>query len=144
MTRMSPVESSEIRIRNDLAELDRLETVVLDFCREHGVDDEASHDVLLVLDESVSNTIRHGYTDRRPHEITVRMRMHGTELSLEIEDDARPFDPLAAPAPDLSRALEDRPLGGLGIHLMRQLMHSMDYRRQGERNVLRLTRLVQR
>ena len=141
---MDPVEAREITIRNDLAELDGLTGAVLEFCRGHGVDEETCHDLRLVLDESVSNVIRHGYADRDPHEIRIRVRLENREIALEIEDDARPYDPRKAPQPDLSRPIEERPRGGLGVHLMRQLMHGVEYRREGGRNHLRMTRRLHR
>ena len=57
-------------------------------------------------------------------------------LSAEVEDDGRPFNPLTAPAPDLTSAVEDRPVGGLGIHLVRSLMEQVDYRRESGKNHL--------
>src|SRR5262245_20782651 len=137
---MDPAATLDIAIRNDLAELERLAGSVRDFCRDHGVDDEACHDILLAMDESVSNTIRHGYTDRDPHEIRVRVGLGDRELFLEVEDDARPFNPLEAPEPDTSRPVEERSLGGLGIHLVRRLMNSVEYRRKDGLNILRMTR----
>ena len=137
---MGPPATRHISIRNDLAELGRLAETLRGFCRDQGVDDEACHDLLLAMDETVSNTIRHGYSDHDPHEILVRVGLENRELFLEVEDDARPFNPLEAPEPDVSRPAEERPLGGLGIHLVRQLMTGVEYRHQGGRNVLRMTR----
>jgi serine/threonine-protein kinase RsbW len=139
---MGPAATRDLLIRNDLAELERLAASVRDFCREHGVDDEACHDLLLAMDESVSNTIRHGYIDRDPHEIRVRVGLENRDLFLEVEDDARPFNPLEVPEPDVSRPVEERPLGGLGIHLLRQLMNRLEYRHENGRNILRVTRRV--
>lgn len=139
---MDPAAARDIIIRNDLAEIERLAESVRDFCRDRGVDDEACHDILLAMDESVSNTIRHGYADRDPHEIRVRVGLEDRDLFLEVEDDARPFNPLEAPEPDVSRPVEERPLGGLGIHLVRQLMSSVEYRHRDGRNFLRMTRRV--
>lgn len=141
---MGPPATRDFTLRNDLAELARLAEPVRDFCRSHGVDDEACHDILLAMDEAVSNTIRHGYDDQAPHDIQVRVGLENRELFLEVEDDARPFNPLEAPEPDVSLPIEERPEGGLGIHLLRQLMNSMEYRRKDGRNVLRMTRLVGR
>ena len=60
---------------------------------------------------------------------------------IEISDDGQPFNPLKdAPKPDLEAALEDRPIGGLGIHLVLTMMDEMHYRRENERNHLTLVK----
>jgi anti-sigma regulatory factor (Ser/Thr protein kinase) len=61
-------------------------------------------------------------------------------LRVEIVDEAAAFDPLARPAPDTDQALEERPIGGLGIHIVKQLMDDVRYRREGGKNVLTLTK----
>lgn len=139
---MSPGPTLDITVRNDLGEIERLAETLRNFCRDQGVDDEACHDLLLAMDEVVSNIIRHGFADRDPHDIRIRLGLEPPELFLEVEDDAPPFNPLQAPEPDVSRPIEERPLGGLGIHLVRQLMQKVEYRREEGRNILRMTRLL--
>jgi serine/threonine-protein kinase RsbW len=58
------------------------------------------------------------------------------ELKAEVEDDGQPFNPLEAPEVDTTKPLEERTIGGLGIHLVRKLMDGLDYQRQGDRNLL--------
>ena len=60
------------------------------------------------------------------------------EVTLEFRDDGRPFDPLAAPPPDLRSPMEHRSTGGLGIHLLRSLVDAAEYVRLGSENVLTL------
>ena len=68
----------------------------------------------------------------------VRLDIDADSVAAEVIDNGRPFDPTSAPPPDLSLPLEQRPPGGLGIHLMRELMDGLDYRRSGDSNILRL------
>ena len=64
----------------------------------------------------------------------------GGRVTAEVEDDGRPFDPFAdAPTPDLEQSLDERPVGGLGVHLIRSFMEEVGYRREGERNLVSLT-----
>jgi anti-sigma regulatory factor (Ser/Thr protein kinase) len=102
--------------------------------------EEGCADVRLVVEEAVSNTIRHGYADQDPHEIRLRVAVESGELSLEIEDDARAYNPLEAPLPDLSVPIEERSTGGMGLTLLRALMDRAEYRRSGGKNVLRLVK----
>lgn len=136
--------SAEFRLKNDLADLARVAEELWSFCRDRGLSEEESADFRLVLDEVVSNTIRYGYADRDPHEITVRASVAGGRLTLEIEDDGRAFNPLEAPPPDVTLPIEEKPVGGLGLLLLRSVMDELDYRRSGERNVLRAVRAIGR
>jgi anti-sigma regulatory factor (Ser/Thr protein kinase) len=98
----------------------------------------------VVLDEAVSNAINHGYDAGVRGEIAVRLRRAPDGVLLEVEDDGRPFDPLQAPPPDLTLSLERRPIGGLGIHLIRNLMDEVSYARVGGRNVLKMVKHLAR
>lgn len=70
----------------------------------------------------MSNVISYGYDDREEHKIIVCLLMQQGKLTVEVENDGRPFNPLDAPEPDIEKPLEERTLGGLGIHLVRNVM----------------------
>ena len=123
-------------LRNDLSELERLSQAVSAWCRENSVIEDVEYQVNLALDEIVSNVIRHGWKDFGAHQLQVSLSCARNELRVEVEDDAPPFNPLEAPAPDITKPLEERPIGGLGIHLVRQIMDGLEYRRQDGRNFL--------
>jgi anti-sigma regulatory factor (Ser/Thr protein kinase) len=89
-----------------------------------------------VLEEVLANVISYGYDDAGEHEIMLRLSCTGEEITAEVEDGGRPFNPLAAAPPDTSKSLEDRPVGGLGIHLVRALMDAVEYSQQQGRNLL--------
>lgn len=139
---MSVGNAKVFLLLNRLPELDGLAQGLAEFCLGCGLSEELGGDLQLVVEEAVSNSIRHGYSDETPHEILVRVAFQDGELSVEIEDDARPFNPLEAPLPDLSLPVEERPIGGLGITLMRSLMDRAEYRRSGGKNLLRLVKRV--
>ena len=96
----------------------------------------------LALEEILVNVIAHGYQGSADHQIIVRLALDDGEVRAEVEDDARPFNPLEAPEPDLSKPLEERPIGGLGIHLTRKMMDGLVYRRQGDKNLLVMRKKV--
>src|SRR6185436_2348165 len=90
----------------------------------------------VALEEAVTNAISYAFPDGGRHQIEVRIELRGGLLSASVSDDGRPFDPLSQPAADTRAGIADRKVGGLGIHLLRSLMQSVEYRRIDGRNVL--------
>jgi len=91
----------------------------------------------VVLDEMLSNIVHHGYEEQGGGSpIEVQLELGEGVLQLTIVDDAAPFDPLGAAAPDTTRPAEQRPVGGLGIFLVRKLMDDVEYERRDGRNRL--------
>src|SRR6266581_2329941 len=130
--------ATAITVTNDLAELERLSRVVEEFGRAAGLSAPVIFDLQLAANEIVTNVILYGYDDEREHPIVVRLVANAGEVEIEVEDDGRPFDPSSAPAPRLDLPLEERPLGGLGVHLARRVTDAIEYRRQDDRNILRM------
>jgi phosphoserine phosphatase RsbU/P len=94
--------------------------------------------VRLTLEELGTNIIKYGYDDDAVHKILADIDL-GPPVLLRIEDDGHPFDPTAdAPAPDLEASVEDRSIGGLGLHMVRNMTAGMEYRREGNHNILRV------
>ena len=92
----------------------------------------------LVLEELGLNVMDYGYDDGI-HEFEIVLTSEPDTLTIEIIDDGRPFDPLSdTPPPVLEGSIEDRPIGGLGVHLVRELMDELHYRREQGRNHLTL------
>jgi serine/threonine-protein kinase RsbW len=96
------------------------------------------------LDEVLANVIRHGLAGRgESARVELELQLDAGEpprCELLVSDDGPEFDPLAAEAPDTTLAVEDRPIGGLGIELVKRLMDEVRYERSGGRNRLRLAR----
>jgi anti-sigma regulatory factor (Ser/Thr protein kinase) len=107
---------------------------------EHQVSFEAMYLVSLAIEELVTNCIKYGYQDANGHTIDFLLSVGEGVLSLEVVDDGNPFNPLDAPRPDLSLPPEKRPIGGLGLHLLRELADEMRYERRDGTNRLSLTK----
>jgi anti-sigma regulatory factor (Ser/Thr protein kinase) len=127
---------------NRRREVERLTGLVEQFGEAHGLATDDVSAVNLLLDEVVINIISHGYDDEREHQIAVNLALEDRVLTIRIEDDGRPFNPLDAPAPDLDLPLEERPIGGLGIYIARSIADEMEYHREAGRNVLTVKKLV--
>lgn len=133
----------EIVFHNRPEEKPRLLRALEVFAAEHRLPAKTRQAADLALEEYVTNLLNHAYADTALHEIRVRLSCDGRALHVEVEDDGREYNPLKAPLVDTSIPLEERPIGGLGIHLMRRFMDTLDYRRQGGRNILRMTKRLE-
>jgi serine/threonine-protein kinase RsbW len=135
-----------VELRNDRTELERLRQVADRFARDHGWPEQVRDDLQLALEEAVTNVMKYAYRGANipPGEqrIAVHLEAGDNEAGAVIEDDGTPFDPLSLPPPDFDVPLEDMPVGGLGIHLVRQVMDHVEYRRQDGRNRLILKKYL--
>lgn len=106
------------------------------FCRGRDIPASIARKFSLALDEALTNVISYAFPDGRRHRIEVEIVDRDGFLAATVSDDGEAFDPLSRPAPDVHAAVEDREVGGLGIHLLRTLMEEVNYRRQDRRNHL--------
>ena len=107
-----------------------------------GWPEDLSFRVSLVIDELAENVVNYAYEDGAG-DVEVSVTSEDEAVVIEIVDEGRPFDPLTeAPEPDLTSALEDRPIGGLGVHFTKTLMDEIEYRRESGTNRLRIVAKV--
>jgi serine/threonine-protein kinase RsbW len=132
----------ELTLRNQRAEIARLQDELESFAREHTVTPRALHELQLAIEEHLTNVLTHGYSDKLEHRIGVRVEVKASELRVQVEDDGRAFNPLEQAAPDVSKPLDERPVGGLGIYMMRKSLDAVEYRREEGRNVLVMVKRV--
>lgn len=108
--------------------------------RSLGADHAALAGIEVAMDELLTNIVLYAYRDGQAHEIVVHVDVPDARLRIEIRDDGTPFDPTRAEPPDLEADLDDRPLGGLGLHIVRTVFETVAYERMGGWNVLALTK----
>ena len=125
-----------LTLKNDPSEIGRLVDLLEAFGPQSGLTDDATFKLTLALDEIVANVVRHGFDDDREHRIEVKVTVDDRTVTASVEDDGLEFDPREAPVPDLDLPIEMRKPGGLGMHLVRATMDSVEYRRQEGRNIL--------
>ena len=129
-----------LQVETRLEELDRLAASVEDFAREQDWPTDLTFQVNLVLEELWLNVVNHGH-ENGEHVVDIEMTSEAESLTIEITDDGKPFNPLeSAPIPDVTAALGDRSIGGLGVHLVRTMMDEMRYSREGGKNHLILVK----
>jgi anti-sigma regulatory factor (Ser/Thr protein kinase) len=129
----------ELCIEPEVPEITRLIDWVESCCGGDGLGDDVTFKMTLALEEAVMNVISHAFNGvAPPYQLAVRLEITGESLIAEIVDNGRPFDPTAAPDPDLTIPLDKRDPGGLGIHLMRSMTDRLAYHRLEGHNVLRM------
>jgi serine/threonine-protein kinase RsbW len=137
-----PVRRQTLTLRNDLAELARLTEFIDAFCAPLQPSEKDVMSLQLALEEAVTNVINHAYKDGQPHTFTVVLKAEADHrVTAVLTDDAPAFDPLARPEVDITRPLEEREIGGLGVHLVKKLMDFAGYERRDGCNILTLERV---
>ncbi len=123
------VENNTQELEQALEDLDR-------FAQAENLSPRDAYLIRLVAEELVLNTIKYGYDDDKVHQITLSIQI-GSPIFMNIEDDGHPFNPLTdAPPPVLDGAIEDRPIGGLGLHTLLGMGLKIRYRYENNRNLL--------
>jgi anti-sigma regulatory factor (Ser/Thr protein kinase) len=138
----SAVLSVEFTLGGSLHELGRLTEEVEWFCEENALDSEVEFDLNLAMEELFTNAVRHGGCEGMKEAVKVRLERLADSVEIEFADRGREFDPAAAPEPDLTAPLAERPTGGLGLHLVRRTMRDMQYKRLGEWNHVTMRRPI--
>lgn len=131
-------------IKNDLPEIANVNAKFEKFTHTHNLPAVMRQKMSLAFDDLLNNVISYAFRDDEEHEIEIRGELTRNRLTVTISDDGVPFNPLGIQAPDTSLSLEDRKVGGMGIHLVRSMVDDISYRRGVNRNVLSLVMHVVR
>jgi anti-sigma regulatory factor (Ser/Thr protein kinase) len=125
-----------IELTNDFNELNRLNNILEEYCDLNELPSNILFAMNLSLEEVITNVISYGYEDDKEHQINIRIRLDCGGIEIEVEDDGKPFNPLEKEDPDIDASIEERPIGGLGIYLVRNYMDDLVYKRSGGKNLL--------
>lgn len=129
-----------VELKSNLSEIGRMSETIDEFCASNKLPPDTGFALNLSLEEVITNIIKYAYDDNDEHIILVRLYINRGQVYIEVEDDGRPFNPLEVEPPDIHKPIEERPIGGLGIHLVKNHMDSLDYIRNGDRNLLIMTK----
>ena len=116
-----------LHVAADVAQLATIRAFVEQQAHALNVESSAIYDLILAVNEVATNIVVHGYRSQ-PGAIEIELRRLGDAIEIRLRDQAPLFDPTCATAPDLTLPLHKRPLGGMGVHVTRQLMDAMRYR----------------
>ena len=131
-------DNSIVTLTNQVNELERLEPFLEDFFQKNGLSMEILPKINLALEEALANVIMYAYPEGTQGEVSLSMKVEGKAIRMEIRDTGTPFNPLQQQEADLDVSLEERKIGGLGIHLIKEIMDSVAYEYREGCNVLEL------
>lgn len=127
-------------LHNRIQEIERLPAFVEETVAASKLDPALTGGLNLALEEAVTNVIQYAYPEGTEGEVYIEACTSENGLTYTIIDNGKPFDPTAKPEVDINAGVEERPIGGLGIHLVRTIMDTVRYERRGNKNVLILTK----
>jgi sigma-B regulation protein RsbU (phosphoserine phosphatase) len=126
----------ELTVPNRLSENSRVQKHFDTFAEDYGIPEKVRLKMNVVFDELLTNIISYAYQDNKEHGIKVKVELSADRLKVSMVDGGIPFNPLGVETPDMELPLEERKIGGLGIHLVRNMMDKVSYRRRIDKNVI--------
>lgn len=118
----------------------KVDAAFADFAETYALPETVRRSVNVALDELLANVLSHGIAGRDACAVTVDVALNQDHLTVKLSDDGPAFDPFSQAAPDTTLSVEERPIGGLGIHLVRELMDEVSYERKDGQNVVILAK----
>lgn len=136
------MKSDSLHLKNEVTELEKIALKLEELSETWNLPPRVVMEINLALEELFSNVVFYAFSDGQEHLIRVDFTMPDPEtIRLTIEDDGQPFNLLAKPDTDtIDLPLDERPIGGLGIHLVKEMMTNVEYRRENGHNIVTLTR----
>ncbi|MCH5233299.1 MAG: SpoIIE family protein phosphatase [Muribaculaceae bacterium] len=131
-----------LKIENKISAIKQLNEFVDNVCKENLFSEENSMQLKLVIEETVANIINYGYPDGSSDEIDISLIISEGNTRIEIKDHGLEFDPTKVNDADVDGSVEERPIGGLGIFLVRQFTDDMHYKRENNTNILVLNKKI--
>lgn len=131
-----------LSINNNLTEISQLEPFMEKLAEAYGISPDVQFQLNLALDEALANSINYAYPEGTEGSIILEAETEGNMLVLRLMDFGTPFDPTLQGDVDTTLSVEQRPIGGLGIFLIKQMMDDVTYVRQEEKNILTMKKLI--
>ena len=129
-------------LHNDIQQIPQLADFLESIAEEKKLPQSLTMSLNLALEEAVTNVILYAYPQDADGLVDIEAIIRPHEVEFILSDNGIPFDPTTTPPIDISLGVEERPLGGLGMHLVRQIMDSVLYRRDGDRNILTMIKNI--
>lgn len=133
----------KLLLTNEIPEINKLAAFIEELGEELNLPPDLVFNLNLVLEEAISNVILYAYPKEERQEILLTARKSDKNLIFVLTDSGKEFDPTQAPDADITLSSEERPIGGLGIYLIRKIMNEVAYQRIEGKNVLTLGKQIE-
>ena len=130
--------------KNTVSEVKKLAQDIQQFCTDEHLDETMLYDLNLCLEEVITNIIRYGFKDHKTHPIELTIERHVDKIVAIIRDEGIPFNPLEhIHPPVMTEAIDQKPMGGLGLYFVHEKMDELEYSRQLAHNIFKMTKYLQ-
>ena len=131
-----------LTLRNDIRQISLLPGFIDEATRDMDIDPGVTSQLNLALEEAVANVVNYAYPEGTDGTVDIDAKRKGNSISFVISDSGKAFDPTARENVDISAGVRERPVGGLGIHLIRKIMDTVSYERRDGKNILTITKNI--
>jgi serine/threonine-protein kinase RsbW len=131
-----------ITLSNRIDELTRISSFLKQCADQWGIPEPVTLSLNLVIEEAFTNVVHYAYSDNQDHDIDLIVKKKNKELEITLIDDGKQYDPTEEKEPDITLSANDRPIGGLGILLIKKTMDNVSYFRKDNKNHLVIVKKV--
>ncbi|MBI9067047.1 MAG: ATP-binding protein [Salinivirgaceae bacterium] len=143
MIRQKPNNKYSLTIKNQLSEIKKIVEVIDVLSADWNISAKMNNHLNLVVEEIVSNIIFYAYSDKNEHEIIIEFAKQKNSITIQITDNGKHFDLIKYHGNvNVNAKVEDRKIGGLGIHILKKLVDEIEYKRMGNLNVIKLVKCI--
>ena len=139
----SHIISNSIILHNDVQEVPLMTEFVEKTAEQANLDPSVTMTLTLAIEEAVANIMKYAYPEGEVGPIEINATINDGSLAFTIKDNGTPFDPTQVKKADITLSAEDREIGGLGIHLIRNIMDTVEYHHTSDQNILTLTKNIE-
>jgi anti-sigma regulatory factor (Ser/Thr protein kinase) len=131
-----------ITLSNRIDELTRISSFLKKCADQWGIPEPVTLSLNLVIEEAFTNVVKYAYSDNHDHDIDLIIKKKVKELEITLIDDGKQYDPTEEKEPDINLSANDRPIGGLGVFLIKKTMDNISYFRKDNKNHLVMVKKV--
>ena len=131
-----------LTLPNDVETIPQLNEFIDGFCEQRDIDNDITMSLNLAIEEAVVNVMNYAYPEGTVGYVDIEAEADDDYVTFVISDTGKPFDPTQKDEVNTELSVEDRPIGGLGIHLVRRMMDEISYRYADHRNILTLRKRI--
>ena len=131
-----------LTLPNDIETIPQLNEFIDGFCEQRDIDNDITMSLNLAIEEAVVNVMNYAYPEGTVGYVDIDVEADDNYVTFVISDTGKPFDPTQKDEVNTELSVEDRPIGGLGIHLVRRMMDEISYRYADHRNILTLRKRI--